>query len=214
MDADELVKQAERILDTDQVDFVRGNPVLGAFIEAKEFLRIYAGERSTFFKSLAEVNYFKRTEGTMRSLLESTLRAFIEYVESGLLEGISIERKVQIDVVSDFLEQAHTLLNTKGMHPAAPAVVIGAALEEFLRNWIEEVDLGLEGKKPSIDSYAKVLREADLITKQDIKDITVWAGLRNHAAHGEWDEVSDKNRISMMLEGVNLFMRRYGEHGT
>jgi hypothetical protein len=214
MDADELIKQAERILDTDQVDFVRGNPLLGAFIEAKEFLRIYAGERSTFFKSLAEVNYFQHREGTMRSLLESNLRAFIEYVESGLLEGISIERKAQIDVVSDFLEQAHTLLNTKGVHPAAPAVVIGAALEEFLRNWVEEVDLSLEGKKPSIDSYAKVLREADLITKQDIKDITVWAGLRNHAAHGEWDEVSDKNRISMMLEGVNLFMRRYGEHGT
>ena len=76
MDADELVKQAQRILDTDQVDFVRGNPLLGAFIEAKEFLRVYAGERSTFFKSLAEVNYFKHTEGRMQSLLESNLRAF------------------------------------------------------------------------------------------------------------------------------------------
>ena len=214
MDADELVKQAQRILDTDQVDFVRGNPLLGAFIEAKEFLRVYAGERSTFFKSLAEVNYFEHTEGGMQSLLESNLRAFIEYVESGLLEGISIERKAQLDVVSDFLEQAHTLLNRKGVHPAAPAVIIGAALEEFLRNWAEEVELGLGGKKPSIDAYAKVLREADLITKQDIKDITSWAGLRNHAAHGEWDEVSDKNRISMMLEGVNLFMRKYGERGT
>lgn len=64
-----------------------------------------------------------------------------------------------------------------------------------------------------MDSYAKVLREADLITKQDVKDITSWSGLRNHAAHGEWAEVNDKNRISIMLGGVNLFMRKYGEHG-
>ena len=104
------------------------------------------------------------------------------------------------------------MLDSKEVHPAAPAVIIGAALEEFLRNWIEEAGLSLREKRPSLDSYAKVLREEDLITKQDIKDITSWSGLRNHAAHGEWEEVNDRNRISVMLEGVNLFMRKYGEH--
>ncbi len=84
-------------------------------------------------------------------------------------------------------------------------------MEEFLRNWIEEKDLSIGNKKPSLDSYAKTLREEELITKQDVKDITSWAGLRNHAAHGEWDEVKDKSRIALMLEGVNLFMRKYGE---
>ena len=49
---------------------------------------------------------------------------------------------------------------------------------------------------------------------QDIKDITAWAGLRNDAAHGEWEEVKDRSKISLMLEGVNLFMRKYGERGT
>ena len=67
-------------------------------------------------------------------------------MENDLLEGISIERKAQIDVVSDFLDQANSLLNSKDVHPAAPAVIIGAALEEFLRNWIEEAGLTLEGK--------------------------------------------------------------------
>jgi len=32
----------------------------------------------------------------------SNLEAFIRYAENSLLEGISIERKAQIDVVSDF----------------------------------------------------------------------------------------------------------------
>ncbi len=48
-----------------------------------------------------------------------------------------------------------------------------------------------------------------MLTKQDGKDITAWAGTRNHAAHGEWDDVADKNRVSLMLEGANLFMRKY-----
>jgi hypothetical protein len=53
------------------------------------------------------------------------------------------------------------------------------------------------------------LRAAELISSQDVKDITSWAGIRNHAAHGDWEEVADRQRIKIMLEGVNLFMRRY-----
>ncbi len=183
----------------------------GVLAEAMEFLRVYAGEKSSFFKQLSKIEQSWFDEVIIEYVI-GNLEAFIRYVESGLLEGVSIERKAQIDVVSDFLDQANTLLNSREVHPAAPTVIIGAALEEFLRNWIEEGGLNLGGKKPSLDSFAKILREKDLISKQDIKDITSWSGLRNYAAHGEWDEVNDKNRISVMLEGVNLFMRKYGEH--
>jgi hypothetical protein len=206
MNTDELTRQARRIIESGQ----KGSAP-GALAEALEFLRVYAGEKSAFFKQLNQVNYTWSNDYVMEYVV-SNLEAFIRYVESGLLEGVSIERKAQIDVVSDFLDQANTLLSSKEVHPAAPTVIIGAALEEFLRNWVEEADLKLEGKKPSLDSYSKILREAELITTQDTKDITSWGGLRNHAAHGEWDEVSDRNRISIMLEGVNLFMRKYGEH--
>lgn len=142
---------------------------------------------------------------------KSYLRAFISNIKNGLMEDISIERKTQIDVVPDFLDQAKKLLDTKNMHPAAATVIIGVSLEEFLRNWVEDVTLTLGNRKPSIDSYGNVLRKEDLIIKQDMKDITSWGGLKNHAAHGQWDEVDDKKRISLMLEGVNLFMRKYGE---
>jgi hypothetical protein len=168
MDAAEIIKQAKRIIQSG-----RGENASGTLAEAREFLRVYGGDKSAFLKTLNEVN--------------------------------------QTDVVSDFLDQATTLLNTKEVHPAAPTMIVGAALEEFLRNWVEEAGLSLQGKKPSIDAYAKTLREGDKITKQDLKDITSWAGLRNHAAHGEWNEVGDKNRIGLMLEGVNLFMRKYGQ---
>ncbi len=208
MNTEDLIKQVRRLIN----DAQEGS-ASGAVLEAKELLREHAGEKSAFFK---EVNSIGATWG-QESIVEyliAPLEAFIRHIEHGLLEGVSIERKAQIEVVSDFLDQANTLLDSKGVHPGAPAVIIGAALEEFLRNWIEEDGLSLGGKKPSLDSYANVLRKANLITKQDVKDITSWGGLRNHAAHGEWDEVKDKNRVSIMLEGVNLFMRKYGEGGT
>jgi len=208
MNTDDLVKNANRIIKSTKTE-----NAMSMFAEAKEFLRIYAGEKSAFFKQLESFSP-REFPSDISSAIQETLEAFISYVENGLLEGVSIERKAQIDVVSDFLDQANTLLNSNGVHSAAPASIIGAALEEFLRNWVEEADLSIGGKKPGLDSYTKVLREAKLITRQDVKDITSWSGLRNHAAHGQWNEVEDKSRISIMLEGVNLFMRKYGERGV
>lgn len=139
----------------------------------------------------------------------SVLISFANYIKAGLSEGVTPERNAQLDVVSDLLDQANTLLEDSKVHPAAPAVLIGATLEEFLRTWVEKEELSLGSKKPSIDSYAKTLREAELIDKQDIKDITSWAGIRNDAAHGEWKKVEDGQQISIMLQGVNLFLRKH-----
>jgi hypothetical protein len=88
-------------------------------------------------------------------------------------------------------------------------VIIGASLEQFLLNWIEESQLPKPDSKPSIDSYARILREAEYISKQDVKDITSWAGLRNDAAHGMWENVNDVNRVKLMADGVGLFIRKY-----
>ncbi len=203
MEKEDLVKFARQII----ANKVSAPSLLA---EALEFLRIYAGEKSSFHRQIRELNQNWDDDYTI-NFVKDTLNAFIRFYENGLANGISIERRAQLDVVSDFLEQANELLNTKNIHPATPCVLIGASLEEFLRNWTEEQNLKLGQFKPSIDAYCKLLKEADFITKQDSKDITSWAGLRNHAAHGEWEEVSDKQRISLMLEGVNLFMRKYSK---
>jgi len=203
MDKEQLINAAKKITSNNTA-------AASLLAETSEFLRIYAGEKSSFYKQLKDVNLRAGDDYIMR-LVKDTLDAFIRFYESGLADGISIERRAQIDVVSDFLEQADKLLENKSVHPAAPCVLIGASLEEFLRNWVEELALTIGQSKPSLDTYCKALKEADLITKQDFKDITSWAGLRNHAAHGEWEEVSDKKRVSLMLEGVNLFMRKYGK---
>lgn len=202
MERDELIKQANRILEHGkQKSWVEALP------EAKEFLRVYAGEKTSFFKELSDLVWAPGMDRIIEIKVTLALGAFIRYVENDLLGGVSVVRRAQIDVVSDLLDQANSLLGSSDVHPAAPAVLIGAVLEEFLRNWTEEANLELGDKKPGLDSYTKILREAELITKQDVKDIISWSGLRNHAAHGEWTEVEDRSRISMMLEGVNLFIQ-------
>jgi hypothetical protein len=171
-----------------------------------EFFRQTAGPKSSF---LAMAQNAHGVSGYLASTLHASLENFKSYIQSGLHGAMSPERKAQVDVVSDFLEQAQHLLNGKGVHPAAPIVLIGATLEEFLRGWVESAGLSLGQRKPSLESYGQVLLAEELITKQDMKDVTAWAGLRNHAAHGEWEAVADKQRASIMLDGVNLFLRKY-----
>lgn len=204
MNKEELINYAQKLKSSQD-----SGPAL--LSQATEFLRIYAGEKSTFYRKLEPVIAWTN-ESALKPMVTKILDGFVKFLESGISEGISIQRQAQIDVVSDFLDQARLLLSDKRVHPAAPTVIIGAALEEFLRTWIEEQGIKLGNNNPSLDSYSKLLKEKELITKQDVKDLTAWGGLRNHAAHGHWEEVKEKQRINIMLEGVNLFMRRYARN--
>ena len=203
MNSETILAQAQRIASS-----VQGRRIGDVYPEALEFLRRFAGEKSAFYLQLAKVSPTAATEYVEGRIIDS-LTSFVTFIENGLSDEISLERRAQLDVVSDILGQAQNLLDTNKVHPAAPAVLIGAALEEFLRNWCEAAGTGRDGRKPSLSAYAEALLADGHITKQDVKDITSWGGIRNHAAHGEWDAVADRNRVRLMLDGVNLFMRRY-----
>ena len=215
MNIEELLNHLEGLIDKVNLKTIRH-----LYPEILEFVRLYAGKDNEFYSSLKKLEAETVFEGMQTrgrlgdeysvKYTKGVLTSLKDYMSSGLLSSTSLIRQAQIDVVSDILEQAQKLLKAKNTHPAAATVLIGATLEEFLRNWIEDEQLPIRSKNPSIDTYAKALKEDDFITKQDFKDITSWAGLRNHAAHGEFEEVEDKKRISIMLEGVDLFMRKYG----
>lgn len=84
---------------------------------------------------------------------------------------------------------------------------MGATLEELLKKIASENNIEID-EKSSIDAVSKKLYEVDIVTKQDVKDITSWAGIRNDATHGNFDVVNDRKRILNAIEGVNLFMRK------
>jgi hypothetical protein len=91
--------------------------------------------------------------------------------------------------------------------PAAPIVLAGAALEELLRSLIAKHGCSATGKL-GLNTYASALQAARVIDRQDAKDITAWAGLRNDAAHGQFAALN-LPRAELMVGGINLFMRKY-----
>lgn len=205
MDKEELIVQARRIIAESEAN------AYGGLTQAKEFLKTYVGRENNFFIMLDKIGIGTSINIVQRRVI-GVLQSFIQYAENDLIRNVSLEREIQIETVSDFLEQANKLLDSREVHPAAPAVLIGASLEEFLRNWLEDDGFDLTSIKNSLDSYTTELRRQGRITKQDQKDIISWSGARNDAAHGHWENVSDRNRIKLMLEGVNLFMRKYSDN--
>jgi hypothetical protein len=199
MTKEEILKWAKNI-QPNQTDYYSR-----AYIaEIKEAIKAYAGKNNSYYEELDGIPISWGTNSG--HIAKDILARFIYSVENDYI-GTSLERLIQNDVINDFLDQAQYLLEDSSVHSGAAAMLIGAALEEFLRNWVEGEKLLTEMSKPSIDSYAKLLRQKELLTKQDIKDITSWAGIRNEAAHGHWEEVNDRNRIKIMLEGINHFIR-------
>lgn len=180
---------------------------LGSLASMRNLIASYDGKQNEFYRAIDEVN------GKSPLALDnykSILRGFIDTVKNDLMFEVSFTRKLKIETVNEYLKQAEYILNKKDMHPAVAAFLIGASLEEFLRNWLVDENMPIPAK-PSIDIYALALLGKDFLSKQDHKDILSWAGLRNDAAHGYWDKVKDREQIKLMLYGVNSFINRYSK---
>jgi hypothetical protein len=208
--SDEIIKEIDRVLaaayEVGSDGYVEAYSVL---IDAKELIRLIADKDSHFASSLLLQGVSYGNVGDVVNIVVATLKALKNHVNANLFRTISVRREVEIDTVSDYLIQAQKLLNDDAVHPAVPAVIIGASLEEFLRNWLQDVGFDLTTIKNTLDPYAQELRKMNLISVQDMKEITGWGGIRNDAAHGHWDKVSSHEKVSIMLQGVNLFMRKY-----
>lgn len=180
------------------------------YLTVLQFVKTYLGTDTEFYKSI--VNYTKIYASIHQNKLteaKSVLASIKQFLLLNLDFQKSEEYRYKSDIINDFLLQADCLLNDDKYHPAAAAILMGAALEEFLKQLGEKSKLDFSSIKQTIDPIAQKLYENDKITKQDLKDITSWAGLRNDATHGKFDAVNDKKRIRNAIEGINLFMRKY-----
>jgi hypothetical protein len=139
------------------------------------------------------------------SRVAAILEDWARFVEDGMMAALPFPVMARMEAATDLMEQVQQLLSEESIHPAAPVVLAGAALEEFLRSQIAAAGLTPAGK-PGISTYANALRSAGHLSAQDVKDITAWAGQRNDAAHGQFSNLS-RQRAQIMVDGINLFMR-------
>ncbi|WP_422354069.1 hypothetical protein [Roseivirga pacifica] len=187
------------------------------FITVSQFIKIYIGEESEFYKTLDHYKEFNDigSEIDKGQAAKKVLKSVKDYLSIGLEIEKSENYQIKIDVISDFINQAIQLVHDQKYHPAAAGILMGASLEEFLKQLAEKNNIDLKTTKKSIDPISKKLYEKEVISKQDLKDIVSWAGIRNDATHGNFDEINDRKRIKNALEGVNLFMRKLNQdhHG-
>src|SRR5213080_2145655 len=150
MEQDELVSHLRRLLAKIRAD----DSIYGTHSEVCEFLRIHTNPKNAFLQAISKFDPHKINVEYAAKSISQNLIALVDSIEAGVHEGLSPQRQAELDVVSDFLGMANLLLETPGVHPAAPAVLIGATLEEFLRTWVEAENIPLGNKKQGLETYS------------------------------------------------------------
>jgi hypothetical protein len=138
--------------------------------------------------------------------LATLLEDWVAFAQAGMAARVSPQAAARVEAATDLMEQVQAMIDDKKTHAAAPIVLAGAALEEALRSLVIQNQANIVGK-PSLNAYAVALKSASVLTTQDVKDVTSWAGQRNEAAHGDFDKLSIE-RAQIMVDGINLFMRQ------
>lgn len=181
--------------------------VLAKITEAFDLLSTHAGENSDWTRQARAACGDDDNLGTPAQAVGEILRLWADRVEAGASNLVSSAGQNARAVAStDVMAQVRMLIEDKDVHPAAPIVLAGAALETAIRGVIDDRGLSIKGK-PGIAAYTDALRSADVISKQDAKDLVQMGGLRNAAAHGDFDQLSTE-RAGLMEQQVNLFLAR------
>ena len=141
----------------------------------------------------------------------SFLKAMKNDYEHGFLD--SLECRIEANLTCDYVELAEGLMKEAGAgtHSHIPAAVLaGAVLEKSLRSLCERQTQQIETRKANGDNKTMTplieeLQKAGVLTKPQGRQLQVYADIRNHAAHGEFDKFS-KSEVEGMIVGVNKFL--------
>ena len=128
-------------------------------------------------------------------------------VQSGWMQTVS--ELLHADTFSDILDQAEQLLDKN--YKDAGAVVSGTALESHLRLLAQKAGLDVilpSGATKKADSLNADLAKAGIYGTIQQKSVTAWLGIRNAAAHGEYEKYG-LPEVRQMLAAVRDFIGRY-----
>jgi hypothetical protein len=135
----------------------------------------------------------------------------------GVLEGLRSDIEdgyinnliefVHGSIFADFLDMARHL-HANGYKDAA-AVIAGSTLESHLRKLCDKNNIATEdnGRPLKSDKLNADLAKAEIYNKLEQKNVTAWLGLRNDAAHGNYDTYN-ADQVSLLISGISDFISR------
>lgn len=137
------------------------------------------------------------------------LRSLKHDIENGYLESLS--ERIRGELFGDLLEMAF-YLQLNGFEDDA-VVIAGSALEGHLRQLCRKhgVDVNYKSNGYLIPKKANILNSelarVAAYEKLDQKNVIVWLGMRNGAAHGYYDKYS-AGQVGLLIDGVRNFITR------
>ena len=172
-----------------------------------------AGRHSVHWDHVLEI--LDQSRGTEEYRLERLIGivgALSIDVEGGFLQRNSA--LIRGEIFSDFLEMATHLVDSN--YKDAAAVIAGSALEAHIKQLCQNREISLERERNgqtrtvNADTLNAELVKSGAYTNLDQKNVTAWLGLRNDAAHGDYDEYS-KQQVALMIDSIRDFIARNPE---
>ena len=176
-----------------------------AFVVAasSEVVRL-AGRDSEYFRQLPPPLSDGRSLTGMETIPHTSLGVLIalrDAVAGGHLEQLAT--RVRSALHDDFVQQAVDLL--AGDYYVAAMVIIGGVLENRLRDLCRGRNVQPVGT--TLNAYNQALRDVEY-TQATWRRIQVLGDLRNHAAHGQYDEVT-RAQVDEELVFVQRFLAEH-----
>ena len=177
---------------------------------------------------LPEKTHVRQEIADMRKLLRqrSPLRPNVYAEAKGLLlatkEGFesdlfdSFHREISNTISMDYLQLAEDVFSDKSCKYSSShipaAVLAGVTLERYLRGLCGYTKPPISivkrnGKHKCMNEMIDDLRRQDVVNETDAKQLRVWAGMRNDAAHGNVENL-DRYDVEQMINGVRHFLER------
>ncbi len=146
--------------------------------------------------------------------LISFLKSIQDDFENGFLDNLAIE--IEAEVSADYMSQAELLLGEgrAGNFDHIPAAVLaGAVLEKSLRTLCAklvppEPTVNDIGKCLQLNALTDALKKRKVFNELVAKELRSWADIRNHAAHGQFDQF-DKQQVGRMISGIKTFLAQH-----
>ncbi|WP_278471212.1 hypothetical protein [Gimesia maris] len=171
------------------------------------FLRNVFGISHPYYSEFDKIVFENRIPPTLKAI------GILQGVQSDIAGGWLQTSKslATAEVLADFFDMAEHLLDSGYKDPAA--VVLGSVLEEHLRNLAKKNNVEIvyekDGKQipKKADSLNAELAKSAVYNLLDQKNITAWLDLRNKAAHGHYNEYSEK-QVRVLFNALLDFLQR------
>lgn len=144
----------------------------------------------------------------------SFLKGVKDDLEHGFLDDMATI--IEAEIAADYMTQAESLLTEgqRGIFDHVPAAVLaGAVLEKALRTLCTQQEPPIatakaNGESKTLNPLIDDLKKTGVFNEAKAKQLRAWADIRNHAAHGEFDQFK-RSDVEGMISGINSFLGDY-----